>query len=229
MPPDFSKTPRIDRAAGPLFGGAQAGRKEPAKKVSRTGNARAFARIRRADECMAGNLFPAAEGDQLHLILDSQRLNPGDILVALCRKIGCEVTRLRISTLTLSAERNLLQLLDLVDSKTVKTLSLLVSEFFMAHSPEMWNKIGAAFRERSCLLAASRTHCKICCLDCSDNRAYTLYGSGNLRTAKSHEQLTLVRDREVHDFYAGWIDEQIKLHAHTAQTEEAEAESQTTK
>jgi len=209
--PDFSRGPKTDRMAGPLFGGSPAAKGAHVHKARR-GIARAFARIRTAEEFLAGDLFPHSDGDQLHMILDSQRLNPGDMLVALCRHLNSPVVHLRISTLTLSAERNLLQLLDLLDSKVVLRLSLLVSDMFAAKQPEMWSKINAAFASRNCLVAASRTHAKVFTLDVQDDRGLVFYGSGNLRTAKSHEQLTLTRDRGVHDFYAAWIDEQIVQH-----------------
>ena len=136
--PKFDGAPRVDHGAGPLFGGKIAGSAK-ARKIS-AGNARAFACIRKANEFLGADLFPRVEGDQLHMILDSQRLNPGDMLVALCGHLEAGVKNLRISTLTLSAERNLIQLCDLTDSKKVGSLSLLVSEMFQAKQPEMWNK-----------------------------------------------------------------------------------------
>lgn len=203
--------PNFDRQCGPLFGGTNfAGKdKRHARKFAR-GNARAFARIRRAQDMLAGDLMPQAEGDQLHMILENRRLNPGDMLTALCQSLPGGVKHLRISTLTLSAERNLLQLTDLVDSGAVSHLTLLLSEMFRDKASALWSKVTNAFNARQqCTIAASRTHAKICCLDCPDGRAFVFYGSGNLRTAKSDEQLTLCLDRGVHDFYADWIDEQV--------------------
>jgi hypothetical protein len=34
-------------------------------------------------------------------------------------------------------------------------------------------------------------------------------GSANLRTNKNREQLAVIRDRRLHDWHAGWIDELV--------------------
>ena len=38
-------------------------------------------------------------------------------------------------------------------------------------------------------------------------------GSANLRTNRNREQLTAIRDRQLHDWHAGWIDDMVE-HAH---------------
>jgi hypothetical protein len=38
-------------------------------------------------------------------------------------------------------------------------------------------------------------------------------GSANLRTNNNTEQLTIIRDRAIHDWHAEWIDERVAIHA----------------
>jgi hypothetical protein len=42
------------------------------------------------------------------------------------------------------------------------------------------------------------------------NDALVFEGSANLRTNKNREQLTVFRDRSLHDWHAAWIDELVR-------------------
>src|SRR5262245_20269790 len=130
------QTPNFGGSRRPTFAGPGTGPQTPALKV-KCGGSRAFARIHRARHALDAGLFPEAEGDQLHLILDSQTMDPGDVLTVTVEKIAGPIAHLRISTLSLSSKRNLMQLVGMVDSGAVRKLSLLVSEFFREHSPEI--------------------------------------------------------------------------------------------
>ena len=53
--------------------------------------------------------------------------------------------------------------------------------------------------------ATARSHCKIVCIDFADGTALVLEGSANLRSNHNTEQLSVTRDRDLHDYYAAWI------------------------
>jgi hypothetical protein len=113
---------------------------------------------------------------------------------------------LRIATLCYS-QRNTAELLSLLDSQPGLRLTLLVSDFFAKHNKEMHE----GFQEKltaypTARIAAARSHCKVVCFDFGDNDGLTFEGSANLRTNRNQEQLTVTRDRALHDWHATWID-----------------------
>ena len=50
----------------------------------------------------------------------------------------------------------------------------------------------------------------VVCFDLGPGDALAFEGSANLRTNRSREQLTAIRDRATHDWHAGWIDEMVR-------------------
>jgi hypothetical protein len=115
---------------------------------------------------------------------------------------------LRIATLCFS-KRNSADLLGLLESRPTLRLTLLVSEFFRGHNKEAYEKFAEelhGYQDRAHITAA-RTHAKIVAFDLGPWDGLVFEGSANLRTNGNREQLTVIRDRELHDWYAGWIDE----------------------
>ena len=117
--------------------------------------------------------------------------------------------RLRIATLCYS-RRNAAELLGLVEAKAVGTLTVLVSEFFRGHNKELHEWFaGEVQAYPGCRVAAARSHCKVVCFDYSGSDGLVFEGSANLRTNGNREQLVATRDRALHDWHAGWIDEMV--------------------
>lgn len=116
------------------------------------------------------------------------------------------VRHLRLASLCFSAKNTAL-LLRLLDSGRVQRLSLLVSEFFKAHNPDLYETFAADLAGRpGSRLAADRNHAKVTLFDHADGDALVFEGSANLRTNRNREHLTVIRDRPLHDWHAAWID-----------------------
>src|SRR5262249_4635712 len=103
--------------------------------------------------------------------------------------------------------RNAAELLGLLDARPALELTLLVSAFFRDHNKQLheWfaGELGAHPRAR---IAAARSHCKVVCFDLGADDGLEFEGSANLRTNRNREQLTAIRDRQLHDWHATWID-----------------------
>ncbi|MFO0805101.1 MAG: hypothetical protein U0791_18500 [Gemmataceae bacterium] len=136
----------------------------------------------------------------------------------LCQVIVPTVQRLprcghlRIATLCFS-KRNAAELIGLLESRPGLELTLLVSAFFKGHNKELFEKFAEELREHpNARLAAARSHCKVVCFDLGPDDALVFEGSANLRTNGNREQLTVIRDRALHDWHAAWIDEVVNSH-----------------
>ncbi|HVK07514.1 MAG TPA: hypothetical protein VM597_01935, partial [Gemmataceae bacterium] len=173
--------------------------------------ARAEARYRRAART-ATELLPElpAPGESVHALMTGT--------FDLCQVITATVPRLpacrhlRIAPLCFS-KRNAAELLSLLDSRPGIALTLLVSSFFRDHNKALFESFAADLSEHPhARLAAARSHCKVVCFDAADD-ALVFEGSANLRTNKNREQLAVFRDRPLHDWHAGWIDELVNQHA----------------
>jgi hypothetical protein len=120
---------------------------------------------------------------------------------------------LRIATLCFS-KRNAAELLSLLDARPGMALTLLVSSFFRDHNKGLFETFADDLKaHQDARLAAARSHCKVVCFDVSADDALVFEGSANLRTNKNREQLAVFRDRALHDWHAGWIDEMVDQHA----------------
>jgi hypothetical protein len=120
---------------------------------------------------------------------------------------------LRIATLCYS-KRNIVELCSLLDTRKEMALTLLVSSFHREHNKELheW-AVGEAVGELTAFpnvkVTAARTHCKVTLFDIANDDAIVFEGSANLRTNKNREQLTVFRDRALHDWHSSWIDELV--------------------
>jgi hypothetical protein len=132
----------------------------------------------------------------------------------LCQVITATVKRLpncrhlRIATLCYS-KRNIAELCSLLEGRKADTLALtlLVSVFHREHNKALHEyAVGELAAHPGVKVAAARTHCKVVCFDLGDPDALVFEGSANLRTNKNREQLTVFRDRALHDWHAAWID-----------------------
>ena len=206
----FAPYPRPDSAATPRPAFGRAAQHQPAHATPH--KARAEARYRRAART-AAELLPElpAPGESVHALMTGT--------FDLCQVITATVPRLpacrhlHIATLCFS-KRNAAELLSLLDARPDLALTVLVSSFFRDHNKALFESFAADLGEHpSARLAAARSHCKVVCFDVADDDALVFEGSANLRTNKNREQLTVFRDRPLHDWHAAWIDEMVTQHA----------------
>jgi hypothetical protein len=153
-------------------------------------------------------VIPAA-GETLHAIMTG-RYDLMQLVAVLVGKIG-PCMKVRIATLSFNA-RNLVDMLQLLDSQAVGRMDLLASAFFRDHNRDLWQDTLDEFRQRHQRAAAARSHCKVITLACTDGRRFVLEGSANLRTNGNREQLALTQDVGLHDWYAAFIEGMVGQH-----------------
>jgi hypothetical protein len=179
----------------------------PAPLLRRQDATRRLAMLREARAILA--VLPGP-GESLHAIM-SGRYDLADLIEALLDARG-PVEHLRIATLSFNS-RNVEAIGRWLESDKVTRFAMLCSHFFQANNPETFE----ALRERLAQgqghrLAASRNHCKVCCMLFKDGGRFALEGSANLRTNSNNEQFALFNDAELHDWHAAWIDDQVSKH-----------------
>jgi hypothetical protein len=170
---------------------------------------KALARYRRAART-AAELLPdlPKPGESVHAIMTGTYDLCQVVTAILARLPHCR--HLRIATLCYS-RRNAADLISLLDSRKELALTLLVSVFHREHNKELHEWLAGELREfPQARLAAARSHAKIVCFDLSKGDGLVFEGSANLRTNKNREQLTVIRDRTLHDWHAAWIDELVR-------------------
>jgi hypothetical protein len=135
----------------------------------------------------------------------------------LCQVVTAVAARLpacrhpRVATLCYN-KRNAVELLGLLETRSGDPLrlTLLVSSFFRSHNKELHEWFAEQLRPfPAARLAAARSHCKVVCFDLGPTDGLVFEGSANLRTNGNREQLTVIRDRALHDWHAAWIDELV--------------------
>lgn len=186
----------------PTFGTAAGHERPGPAPLTGRAAARHARQVRRAAE-----LLPElpGRGEHVHALMTG--------FFDLCQVV-CDVVRrtgprrLRIATLCWN-RRNVLDLLALLDARRADPLpvTLLASDFFHKHNPELVEWARAEFAGCPVTIAAARSHCKVVCFDLGPGDALVFEGSANLRTKRNREQLTVIRDRGSHDWHAGWIDQ----------------------
>ena len=121
---------------------------------------------------------------------------------------------LRIATLCWN-RRNITDLAGLLEERQTAgdplPLLLIASDFFFAHNAALIDHAREQFAPWSIRLVSARSHCKIVCFDLGPeiipDDAIVFSGSANLRTNRNREQLTVVRDRALHDWHAAWMED----------------------
>jgi hypothetical protein len=161
-----------------------------------------------AEAAQAVEVLPAA-GEYV-LALMTGRFDLAELVAGVIDRLG-PVNHLRVATLAFS-RRNLDLLTGLLDAGAVRRLSLLCSKFYVRHNGQVYQALRDAFRDRGQRAAASRSHCKIVCMDFAAGDPLLLEGSPNLRTNSNLEQLVMIRDRAAHDFRAAFIDSEVDAH-----------------
>jgi hypothetical protein len=170
--------------------------------------AKAEAKYRRAAKTAAELLPDLPErGEIVHaLMLGSFDL--AQVITATVPRLPA-LRHLRIATLCYS-KRNIVELCSLLDTRKGLALTLLVSAFHREHNKELYEwAVGELTAFPNVKMAAARTHCKVTLFDIASDDAIVFEGSANLRTNKNREQLTVFRDRALHDWHSSWIDELV--------------------
>ena len=210
-PTSFGTIPR------PAFG--RAAQHQPATTPART---KAQARYQRAART-AAELLPElpAIGEAVHCLM----LGTFDLMqvISATMQLVPSCRHLRIATLCFS-KRNAAELLGLLESRPELRLTLLVSAFFKGHNKELFEQFAEDLQEHAgrAKLAAARSHAKVVAFELGDDDDGLVFeGSANLRTNGNREQLTAIRDRQLHDWHAAWIDE-LMVSAQHGEEEEKE-------
>lgn len=197
---------RVDfGAAGrPAFGRAAAN--DPVAPPPLTARAAARSRVmaRRAAELLPELPGP---GEHVHCLMTGL-FDLCQVIIHTARRTRCRA--LRIATLCWN-KRNVVDLAGLMEERGAAgdplPLTVLASVFHREHNRELWEwAAGQLAPFPLARLAAARTHAKVTCLDLGPGDALVMEGSANLRTNQNREQLVAIRDRDTHDWHAGWID-----------------------
>jgi hypothetical protein len=189
--PTFGRNPTADAFPAPIIGKAAA---------------RRTASLGQAAEVLA--VLPGP-GETLHALMTG-RYDLMHLITALVTQLG-DVEAVRIATLSYNG-RNLAEMVALLDSGAVKSLTLLCSVFFRDHNRELWDETLEEFRERGQRAAAARNHAKVVTFSTISGRRLSLEGSANLRTNSNIEQFALTDDASIHDWHAQFIDAQVSRH-----------------
>lgn len=195
---DFAAIPR------PAFGRAAAHLSAPAPHKAARDQLR---RTRLAKQ--AADLLPdlPAPGEAVHCLMTGH-FDLCQVITATVNRLS-ECRHLRIATLCYN-KRNAAELTGLVESRPALRLTVLVSAFFRSHNKDLHEWFAGQLADHpTAKLAAARSHCKVVCFDLGDGDGLVFEGSANLRTNGNREQLTVIRDRPLHDWHAGWIDEVV--------------------
>lgn len=127
----------------------------------------------------------------------------GDFIEALIVENGWDVEELTISTLSMSDE-NVDSLAGLLNGGHVRSLNLIVSDFFFSHErgglvPYLYDKLDVDDRFQ---LAVASVHTKICIIRTAGCNKIVIHGSANLRTSSNVEQIMIENNDDLYDFNA---------------------------
>jgi len=140
-------------------------------------------------------------GESLHL-LHVGHFDGIDLLTVALELVG-DGDHLRVASLGVN-DRTLEALASMLDRGRVRTVTLLLSHYFSHVDQTLYGRTHAELTRRGGRVAIARSHAKVWTFG-----PYSFEGSGNLRSCKSLEQLTIVNDAELAAFHAAWIDELV--------------------
>lgn len=153
--------------------------------------------------------FLPGPGESIHCVMRGN-CNGWDLIPAVLRLARPErIRHLWIATGGYSA-RNVAELLELIDDKTVEQVSLICSAHFKALDSECWQRVHDAMVSRGHRSVTIRCHCKIRLLEMTDGRKFVVESSANLRSCRTIEQFALFNDQDLFDFHASWMDYLIR-------------------
>lgn len=141
----------------------------------------------------------------IHLIVGGQFSLWDTVPAILALATPATIDTLHLATLSFSTS-NVTGLADLLDSGKVQRVTLLVSHYFRATSPEIALPAIAALEARGQRWFTVRNHTKLILAKLTDGRTIAIESSANLRSKANLEQMTLYGDPGVYTFHASWLD-----------------------
>lgn len=105
-------------------------------------------------------------------------------------------------------------LLDMLDTGQVANVGILCSHYFKSTSQGEYRLLADTLADR---LAVVRCHAKVIAATMHSGRGFVFEGSGNLRSCRSIEQMTITQDAELTRFHQAWITE-LLTQAHGQKT-----------
>jgi hypothetical protein len=114
------------------------------------------------------------------------------------------IARLSIATLGFSRQ-NLEELAAAMDAGQIGAVDFLYSLYFKSNEREVCERLTHELTSRVARVLAMRTHCKMILMELSDGRTLVVESSANLRSNGNIENVTMIHDRPLIDFRAGWL------------------------
>ena len=149
-------------------------------------------------------------GEALHLICGGEH-TALDLICACQELLGRPVT-LTAATLSMNLG-NAQRLLEMLDAGKLRSVALLVSEYFAASDTDQYQLIRERMTARGQRLVATRTHAKVALISAERPRIrLVIEGSGNLRSCSRIEQATIINDAGLFTFHQRWINQLLDTH-----------------
>lgn len=154
------------------------------------------------------------EKDCSYFALVSGNFILGDIFEAIAVEQQIQYQRLDISSLSLSHD-NVDSLRNLQMHKYAVQINLIVSDYFFAHERNdivkyIYQELD---RDNSFQLAVAGIHTKICSFITHSGLKVVIHGSGNLRSSRNIEQISIQENPELYDFIQDYNDRIIRKYA----------------
>lgn len=146
---------------------------------------------------------PPAAGEEIALIMGGE-YHGMDLIAAILHATPARCERLIIATLSTNAD-NAGTVAKMVEAGKVADVVLVVAEMFRDKSPEQFKPVQDAIEGAGGKVFAARNHAKIALMQMSDGARYVMHGSLNLRRCHSFEQVIIVNDASLFDFFDDFI------------------------
>ena len=154
------------------------------------------------------------EKDCSYFALVSGNFILGDIFEAIAVEQQIQYQRLDISTLSLSTD-NVDSIRNLQMHNYVKQINLIISDYFYAHERNDTVKYiyQELDRDNAFQLAVAGIHTKITSFTTQTGLKVVIHGSGNLRSSRNVEQISIQENPELYDFITDYNDRILTKYA----------------
>ena len=105
------------------------------------------------------------------------------------------------------SQKAALQLIDLIDSESVRTIDFICADFFEKADPEICQFTREELTRRGSRFSSARCHAKIILMGLDNGTRYVSESSANIRACRSIEQFALTNDPDLYAFHREWINE----------------------
>ena len=175
---------------------------EPAKMKFVRSN---FVRFKYADE-FAEAISPFPKDSRVFGIVNGSFVF-GEFIGAFIVKNKLKIEEMTITTLSLS-EMNIDMLSELLKRGYIQKLNIIISDYFYGHEKSglikrMYKKLDIDNRFQ---LSIAANHTKITQFKTTDNQFFVFYGSANLRSSQSIEQVTIEESEKLYNYNKLWMD-----------------------